>query len=260
MNKSNIPTYKWIIFCILISIISFVIGFYRGEKIYLWIITPFNNAQGEFDYSILWTAIGGIGTIFLSGVTIWQTQRTNQREIIDKNTVRIIANSDLYSSGSFDKTKRPLIYKPSNAANEILVYKQDTIINMLTMYFEYKVFNDCIPDEFFIENPRLLYNNGAGNLLSANVNISGKAVIANKMNPFLICFRIVDDNIDLSNDDFWFFYELTLIKKCAIGSVATSYECINVFHMTQNKDNTLFYDTEIRNILTHQKSSAYLLK
>lgn len=258
MKKNNIPTYKWIIICILLSVLFFLLGFYKGEKTYLWIITPFNNTLGQFDYGILWTAIGGLGTIILSCVTVWQTWRANRREILDKNTVNIIANSDTYSSDSFDIINRPFQFKPDEAANEILICKRDTKTNILSMYFEYKTFNDCVPDEFYIENPKLSYNNCEENILSSNILISDKAVIANKTNPFLISIRVVDDNIDLSKTEFWFFYDLILIKKFADGAVATSYECINIFKINQNKDNILFYHTEIRNILTHQKSNTFI--
>lgn len=258
MNKINIPTYKWVIICVSLSVLSFIVGFYQGEKIYLWVITPFNDTSGKFDYSILWTAIGGIGTIFLSGVTIWQTWRSNIREIIDKNTVKIIANSN-YCSYSFSKIKNSLEYKPQNIANEILVCKKNTKTNILSMCFEYKAFNDCIPDEYYIKNPRLLYNNTAGSTLSSSITISNKAIIVNKNNPFMINIKIVDDNVDLSNNEFWFYYDLTVIKKCEIGSVACSYDCLNVFSMNQDIDNPLFYNAEINNVITHQKGKVSIL-
>lgn len=74
MKKLN----KKFIFLVLIGImLGFIIGFYYGEKIYLYAITPLRNTNGEFDYSIFWSALSGVATAFIGGVAIWQTKKSN---------------------------------------------------------------------------------------------------------------------------------------------------------------------------------------
>ena len=75
----------WIIVCIVIAITFFVIGFFQGELVYMWIITPSHDVEGNFDYGIMWTACGAIGTVFVSIVAIWQTSRANRiaRNLMD---------------------------------------------------------------------------------------------------------------------------------------------------------------------------------
>lgn len=68
----------WIVICAIAVIASFSLGFYKGEKIYTWIIAPFHNPNGVFDYGIFWTAIGAIITAVIAFVSVWQTRKANE--------------------------------------------------------------------------------------------------------------------------------------------------------------------------------------
>ena len=60
-------------------ITGFVIGFFRGEKIYSWtIVNFFHNTNNELDMSIVWAAVAAIGTILLGLVAVIQTSRANK--------------------------------------------------------------------------------------------------------------------------------------------------------------------------------------
>lgn len=59
-------------------LLGFVVGFFCGEKIYIWLIRPFHNAEGQFDVSVFWTAIVGIGTLGLSFLALIQNERLNR--------------------------------------------------------------------------------------------------------------------------------------------------------------------------------------
>lgn|GEM_PF-6422237 len=60
-------------------ILGFIIGFYYGEKIYIWLIRPFHNTNGQFDLSIWWTAFAGVGTLILAVVAVWQNLSLHKR-------------------------------------------------------------------------------------------------------------------------------------------------------------------------------------
>jgi len=48
-------------------LIGFTIGFLRGETVYIWVFTPFND-----ELAVFWSAIVGVGTIFLAIVALVQ--------------------------------------------------------------------------------------------------------------------------------------------------------------------------------------------
>lgn len=75
-EKKNFPG-KWILVCIAIAITAFSIGFFAGEKVYCWVITPFRNTEGIFDYGIFWTACGALSTFVVSVIAIWQSSKAN---------------------------------------------------------------------------------------------------------------------------------------------------------------------------------------
>ena len=52
--------------CIILLIVGFILGFYLGDNINNIVVHPFKNTSGIFDYSILWTAFLGLGTLSLS--------------------------------------------------------------------------------------------------------------------------------------------------------------------------------------------------
>lgn len=59
--------------------IGFIIGFFFGEKVYIWHIMPlFENADGETDMSIVWTAFSCVSTIFLAIIAVTQTSKANK--------------------------------------------------------------------------------------------------------------------------------------------------------------------------------------
>lgn len=86
-SKKNKHVFVWIIICVVIG--AFVAVFFNGEFIYMWVITPFCNQNGQFDYGIMWAAFGAIGTIVVSGVAIWQTSKANS---ISKNLMELENN------------------------------------------------------------------------------------------------------------------------------------------------------------------------
>lgn len=72
---------KWyfrVAFLIATLLVGYIIGFYRGEKVYDYVIRLFANTDGEFDLSILWTAIAAISTVIVSGVAIWLNNRIHK--------------------------------------------------------------------------------------------------------------------------------------------------------------------------------------
>lgn len=62
------------LFLLLLSI-GFLFGFFYGDNIYTYIFIPFQNTDGNFDYSIFWSAIIGVATIILSIVVAWNSHR-----------------------------------------------------------------------------------------------------------------------------------------------------------------------------------------
>ena|GEM_PF-5897808 len=66
---------SWLVIaCSTITLIfGFVIGFFNGETVYIWVFRPFHE-----DMSVAWTALVGVGTLALAGVSIWQTNRANK--------------------------------------------------------------------------------------------------------------------------------------------------------------------------------------
>lgn len=89
--KRKLPL-KWIAFCVIIAIAAFTVGFFAGEKVYSWVITPFYNADGIFDYGIFWTACGALSTFVVSIIAIWQSSRANNISeklmLLESNSVR----------------------------------------------------------------------------------------------------------------------------------------------------------------------------
>lgn len=68
----------WLAVCFIVATSAFVLGFYKGEKIYIWFITPFRNSNGAFDYGIFWTAIGAMLTASIAFISVWQTRKANE--------------------------------------------------------------------------------------------------------------------------------------------------------------------------------------
>lgn len=91
-GKRTIATYLLSIF--LSIVIGILIGFIFREDLYLYLVRPFNNVQGEFDFSILWTAIAGIGTIFL-GLVAWLQNRNMHQKNIELQNKQIINENGL---------------------------------------------------------------------------------------------------------------------------------------------------------------------
>lgn len=75
---------------IIISVFGtgFVLGFYKGETIYNYVFSyPFQNTDGVLDWSIIWTAIAGIGTLLLGIVSIWLNGKINTQNIRHKEEI-----------------------------------------------------------------------------------------------------------------------------------------------------------------------------
>lgn len=248
--------WKWIVICIVVSILAFIVGFYHGDNVYMWVIIPFHNANGEFDYGIMWTAFGAIGTILLSIITVWQTARMRYLDILEKNTVKIISDNTHYTASDIKKIDRNNEYKQEHAINEVVISKPKSKKKGLVMRFEYKTFNDCIPEEYVISNVKLSLNNGGDNILSQDMKISKKALVCECCNPFNINITIIDDNIDLDKNEFWVTYSVTFIRKSDIGDIAVDYECVNKLTIGDKTDIDM-YNTTVEKLITFQIGRAY---
>ena len=76
MSKKSLGSI--IIISIVFLITGFIIGFFAGEKVYIWkIMPPFVNTDGQFDLLLVWTAATAIGTLALACVTVLQNNRAN---------------------------------------------------------------------------------------------------------------------------------------------------------------------------------------
>lgn len=96
--------------------IGFSLGFFSGETIYNYVIEPpFRNTRGDFDNSILWTAIAGLGTMLLGIITIIlnisinKQNKKHQQEIEEKNRKH---TDDLFKKQQkIDKAKERLEFE-----------------------------------------------------------------------------------------------------------------------------------------------------
>jgi len=70
IKKHWIPV---LISAILVGVIGFLIGFNRGENLYIWAF--------DAEPSTLWTALMGASTVFVAGVAVWQSAKASEAAV-----------------------------------------------------------------------------------------------------------------------------------------------------------------------------------
>ncbi len=92
-TRGKVTNTTYILTIILSVVIGAVIGVIFCGDLRPFLINPFNNTQGEFDFSILWTAFAGLGTIFLGLVAFLQNRNMHKQNVALQNKQLINENS-----------------------------------------------------------------------------------------------------------------------------------------------------------------------
>lgn len=95
---------------------GFAFGFFAGDNVLIYIICPFSNPQGQFDFSIFWTAFSAISIIILTIVISYVTWKQNKRA----NTInKRLVESDLKKNYWTELIPGRMIFTTHNSEAEL---------------------------------------------------------------------------------------------------------------------------------------------
>ena len=211
-----------------------------------------------FKSEVFWTALGAIGTIAVSAISILQVSARHREDELKNNTVLLVPEHNEYRMDNWRVIDRSTAFehkyhKPHFADNEMAFYKQNTKLKFLEMVFSLKAFNECIPNRFDIQWLKLEVGN---KIIASNDLIKGgKGIIANFENPFFIRIRIIDDDINLLDYN---------VLKCGIAfykesgnkEYRTEYECCFKFSAYNTGPVNDMYSAEIINQVLYRSSKT----
>ena len=211
-----------------------------------------------FKSEVFWTALGAIGTIAVSVISIFQVSARHREDELKNNTVLLIPEHNEYRMDNWRVIERSTAfehkyYKQRFAVNEIAFYKKNTKSKFIDMAFSLKAFNECIPNRFDIKQLQLKTVNKTIN--SDDLIKAGGGIIVNLENPFLIKIRIIDDEIDLLDNNV-LKCKIAFYKESGNKEYKTEYDCCFRFSAYHKGPLNDMYSAEIINQVLYRSSKT----
>lgn len=211
-----------------------------------------------FKSEVFWTALGAIGTIAVSAISVFQVSARHREDELKNNTVLLVPEHNEYRMDNWRVIERSTAfehkyYKLHFADNEIVFYKQNTKLKFIEMVFSLKAFNDCIPNRFDIQWLQLKVGN---QIVDSNDLIKGgKGIIVNFENPFFIRIRIIDDDITLIDCNV-LKCGIVFYKEAGNKEYKTEYDCCFRFSAYHKDPLNDMYSAEIINQVLYRSSKT----
>lgn len=228
-------------------------------KIFYYLSFLFINTEGQFDFSIFWTAILGVATLTISGVSLWQTNLFRKKDTILNNKVLLLKKSGVYK-GYSSTYKKELIhknYKPSNVfilKNAMFMKNCTEDRSYLHLKFNFITANELRPEMFLVKNIQIKETIWGDDVLLNDIVYINNPAIINELteNGFNCEVEVFDNNLEkIIKEEFIIFVEFTFIIKVDSYSVETDYFYIGKIDLKH------FDENEVENHYTSAVEPQY---
>lgn len=179
-------------FAIIIAVILFIS--FKSE-----IMLVFRNTDGEFDFSIFWSAFSGMATLVLGLIALWQTSLFRKNDSISNYKTKLTMKND----------KRPEKYSYYTSNNEIyeikrqitnlfIIRKKNSLWKSLTLNMRFTTRDGIIPDKYSIKSIQMTTEKHSYDILSDDLIYQPEAAIINERSEddFFCCIEIIDEGLE----------------------------------------------------------------